>query len=110
FAGPVVFGPYIPLEPGRYRVDFAVRADGPAGRGPVASLDATAFLGSRVLATRDLGAEDVRGDDGFRTISLLLDVDTELDSVEFPLLSCGGTALAVDYVDLISLQEGPHAP
>jgi hypothetical protein len=110
FAGPVVFGPYIPLNPGRYRVDFAVRAEGSPSAGPVGHVDATAFLGARVLAARNLDAEDVQSDGGFRTVSLVFDIDDELDSVEFRLFARGGTALAVDYVDLIPLQEGDHAP
>ncbi len=109
FAGPVVFGPGIALEPGRYRVNFAVRADGRAGTGPIGHVDIAVELGRRTLAQRDLDAGTVAGEDGFRTVSLILESNEELDSVEFRVFSHGGTRLAVDYVDLVPLAAGREA-
>src|SRR5262249_1786901 len=42
-AGPVVWGPYVPLSPGRYRLEFAVRGEGTVGPGPVGHVISTAL-------------------------------------------------------------------
>ena len=70
----------------------------------------TALRNARLLGFRELSADDVRTDGGFRTVGLDVAVDDELDMIEFRLFSRGGTTLAVDYVDLVPLEEGPHAP
>ena len=100
----VVCGPYMPLYPGHYRVDFAIRCDGPVGSEQVAKVDAAAFKGDRILASRELGAGDFIADKGFRIFSLVIRTECELDFVEFRLFSYGRTSLAIDYIDLIPLQ------
>jgi len=103
FVGHMVYGPSVPLAPGRYRVDFALRAEGKFGPTPVGHIDAAANHGASILASRELNAEDVQAEQGFRTISLLIELEHELDKVEFRLFTEGGTVLTVDYVDLIPL-------
>jgi hypothetical protein len=102
FAGVVTFTNFLNLPAGRYRLDFAIRADAKAVPEEIATLDAMSFSLGSLLATRSLRGSDFPGT-GFVVQSLDLDLPEETDCVVFRLVSNGKAALALDYLDIIAL-------
>lgn len=93
-SGPLMFGPYVPLEKGAYSVTFVLRigeTDRP--KDEVASVDVLAGGGSRVLGVEKIRAIDVRANGTVRrTIRFALS-DTTF-GVEFRVLSSGAASVA----------------
>jgi hypothetical protein len=106
FAGTVSFGPYTYLAPGRYRVDFALAAEGDGSAGKVAEIDV--LVGGRdVVVRRELTGEDFPGPGRYARHSLLVDSPGGLDLAEFRLSSAGRIALRLDYVEVTPLSPEP---
>jgi hypothetical protein len=104
FRGVVVYGPYIGLDAGRYRADFALRVHGPVPAGKIACLMVTAAADAQLLARKELTGADLRDGDGYQVIRVPFEANAELDNVEFRVDAYGAAPVSVDYVDL-TLQE-----
>jgi hypothetical protein len=104
FSGPVVRGPELFLEPGRYRVEFHVRA-GPGGeRGPVGEVDVVSRGGKESHARRALAGAELAGAEGYRKVSLEFEAAVDLSDCEFRVSSHGKAPLYVDRVELECLR------
>jgi hypothetical protein len=101
FVGPVVRGPYLDVEPGRYRVDFSLRLAGQAPPGPVVDLSVRTAQGWRILAHTSLTAEDFAADGGYRTFRLDVDGRHGLNDLDLVVWSRGKAEVWVDCIDLI---------
>jgi hypothetical protein len=99
FAGVLTFSIPLTLPPGRYRLDYAVRAaETPAGE--VGRIDAMTFNPPAALAGRPLDGSEFPAPGAWGLCSLTLDLPEETDGVLFRLVTAGRTALALDYIDL----------
>jgi hypothetical protein len=97
----LVHGPYLFLEPGRYRVEFHARAEVGAETGPAGYVDVSSECGKRVHARRSLDVSDFAGPPGYRKITLELETDVDLSDCEFRLVSIGKVPLYADRVELV---------
>jgi hypothetical protein len=100
----LVFGPYLSLPAGRYRVDFTLKAEDNTSPDPVATLDAFClhFLEHKV---------SVRGTDFarpgvYQRFPLEFTCPCDLDRVEFRVHCQGKAAVWVDAIDLTELPAG----
>src|SRR5262249_47277527 len=112
-AGHVLFGPYVPMKPGRGVVRFPA-ACGPASVAPGDVLAvADVATEATVVASKELTAEDLPPDGGFHDIALPFDLSRAEVGVQFRLLTTGRVRLAafcspdVDEVDHASAGESP---
>jgi hypothetical protein len=109
FQGVVSFNSGLSLPAGRYRLDFAVRTDGPAVTGEIATTDVLSFALHAVLASRTLTGGDFPEAGRFVTHSLTLDLPGDSDNLVFRLESKGKTAIALDYIDVVALPADASA-
>src|SRR5579883_1943660 len=105
FQGCMAFGPYLPVLPGRYRVDFALKIDDNSSSDTVATLDAYAFAGQQRLQVRPLRGTDFSRANQYQVFSFTFDAEEELDLVEYRVLVPGKVKVALDYVDVTRLSE-----
>jgi hypothetical protein len=103
FQGCMAFGPYLPLPPGRYRVDFALKVDDNASTETVAALDAYAFAGQQRLQALPLRGSDFSSANRYQVFSFTFDAEEELDLVEYRVLVPGKATVTLDYVDVTRL-------
>jgi hypothetical protein len=101
FSGVVVGGPFLFLEPGRYRVEFHIKADAGGTTGVLGEVQINSECGKRIHARRSLPASEFAGGDGYRKVSVVLETDTDLSDCEFRVLAHGKGALYVDQVELV---------
>jgi hypothetical protein len=107
-SGHVVYGPYQPMEPGRYAVDFLIydADERPAADEIiVARVDVTAEFGQRVFAADHVTLGDLRRGGPFR---LEFDLDASA-TLEYRVFAAGARALiAVD--DPVAIERSGDAP
>lgn len=96
--GALAYGPFVQLPPGPYRVDFRMRFEGEGAAGPIAVCDV--FDGRRVLARRELRADEVPGSNGYRAITLSFSNDCFANSLEFRVLAVGDVPFVCDRVEV----------
>jgi hypothetical protein len=101
FSGFAVLGPYLLLEPGRYRVEFHVKAGGGEATGTVGRVEVTSQCGKHVHARRPLLGSDLAGREGYHKVSLDLETDVDLWDCEFRVFSEGKADLYIDRVELV---------
>lgn len=110
-AGYLVFGPFLFLNPGQYRVDFTLNAEETTETRPLARIEVTTGLLGRVLVARELYAKDLAADSGgFRTVSLNLSSEQGLGHVEFRVYVYGRGKVNVDAVDLVPQPKPTASP
>jgi hypothetical protein len=101
FFGYVVHGPYLPLEPGRYRVEFHVRVEPGGESGPVGSVDVISGQGKYLHARRELRGTDFAGKAGYQKVTLEFETVLDLTDCEFRVFSDGKAAFYADRVELV---------
>jgi len=102
--GFLTFGPYAALPPGKYRVDFSLRAGaGPAG--DLVNLEAHEAVGDRALVQSMLTTSDLRPTPGFVRRSLEFTVPPGDTKVEFRTWWAGTVPLEVGQIGLVALGE-----
>ncbi|HZT43186.1 MAG TPA: GxGYxYP domain-containing protein [Chthonomonadaceae bacterium] len=94
--GWIVYGPYLPLPPGRYLALFRLKRIGD-GAGPVATIDACTGGGTNILARLDLSADDLPQGD-YRAFPLLFDHPG--GEIETRVNWTGNASLLVDSITL----------
>jgi hypothetical protein len=100
FQGYLAFGPYLPMQPGRYRIDFALKIEDNTSTKTVATVDASAYGGKQTLQVRPLRGRDFTAANQYQVFSLNFDVEEELDLVEYRVLLAGKTKVTLDYVEV----------
>jgi hypothetical protein len=101
FCGPVVHGPYRPLEPGRYRAEFHVRAEVGDEQGPVGEVDVVSEHGKRGHARRQLVRSDFAGKAGYQKVVLQFESEVDVNACELRVFSSGKVPLYADRVELV---------
>jgi hypothetical protein len=118
--GHLLFGPFVPMPPGRWEATFHLRA-GPARRSEtvdpgqvLASLDVAkainvlAGLDSEAVVERELAARDLPRDGGWHEVSLPFDLDDTAFGVQFRVRTTGRAPLAVRAA--VEVTEAAAAP
>jgi hypothetical protein len=101
FQGYLAYGPYLPLPAGRYRIDFALKIEDHTLSETVAVLDVSTYGGRLSLQVRSLRGSDFTSANQYQVFSLPLDVDEEVDPVEYRVFLSGKTKVTLDYVDVL---------
>ena len=97
----VVFGPYLNLDAGRYRVEATLRLAEPTGFGAVGQFEVTASRGRNVLARVSLASDRLPTDGSYTKVAVSFDATEPLDDIEFRVTTTGGGGLLIDCFDLI---------
>ena len=99
----VVFGPYLHLDSGRYRVEATLRLAEPTGFGVAGRFDVTASRGRNVLASVSVASDRLPTDGSYTKIAVSFDATEPLDDVEFRVAATRGVDLLIDCFDLIPM-------
>ncbi len=99
-SGFVIFGPWIDLDPGRYRAEVALRLTGPAEPGTVARFSVFAAGTQALVARTSIPVERLRRD-RYATFALPFESGEALDDVAFRVRVPSDLPVGIDYVDLI---------
>jgi hypothetical protein len=103
----ITFGPWVSLDPGRYRVDVAVRLDEPSDGSTTGTFDVTAGNGHRSLGMQLVQASDLSVSE-YRRVGLTFDVDAPVEGVEFRFLAEPGFEAQLDYIELTPVLPHPE--
>jgi hypothetical protein len=103
----ITFGPWISLDPGRYRADVAVRLDEQSDGASAGTFDVTAGSGRRSLGLVVVRPSDLSVSE-YRRVGLTFDVDAPADGVEFRFVAEPGFEASLDYVDLTPVLPHPE--
>lgn len=107
----LLFGPYLSLDHGRYRVEFASRLAAPAAvAGAALRFEVTADRGSTIVGAMEVPAERLPNDGTYATAAITFETGERLRDVEFRVVAYPGFDLLVDYVDLIPVLPQPSDP
>jgi hypothetical protein len=96
--------PALTLSPGRYRIDFALRAEG-SPTADAAILRVAAPAPCSIDRQRTLRVAELAGK-SYRKESLTVDIVEEVDDVHISVCGSGKAAVLVDYVELHLLAAG----
>ena len=97
----IVFGPYLNLEAGRYRVEATLRLAAPTGFEVAGRFEVTAGRGGNVLASVPVASDRLPTDGSYTKVAVDFDATDPLEAVEFRVAAMPGVDLLVDYIDLI---------
>lgn len=108
YSGILAFGPFFVLNPGKYRVDFALKTTSPAPATPIARIEVAHGPFAKIISARDLVGQDLESRMGrYRNVSLNVETKTELTNVQFIVSVFGQCPVAVDYVEMTNLSQEP---
>ena len=99
--GLITFGPYLNLDPGRYRVEAAMRLRTPSETTPASWLDIRTRRGQVFHGRVDVPAARLPTDGSYTIVSVSFDAPEPLEDLEFRVGAHPGVDLLVDYIDLI---------
>ena len=99
--GVITFGPYLRLDPGRYRIEAAIRLQTPSDAAPAAWLNVTTERGRTSHGRVEVPAERLPADGSYGTVSVTIEAPEPLDDFELVVGAYPGVELLVDYIDLI---------
>ena len=99
--GAITFGPYLNLDPGRYRIEAAMRLRMPSDAAPAAWLDVRTERGQVSHGRVDIPAARLPTDGSYTIVSIAVDAVEPLEDLEFIVGAHPDVDLLVDYVDLI---------
>ena len=97
----IVFGPYLRLEAGRYRVEATLRLAEPTGLEVAGRFDVMDGRGRNVLATVPIASDRLPTDGSYSKLAVSFDTAVALADVEFRVAAMPGADLLIDYIDLI---------
>ena len=104
------FGPYLSLDPGRYRVEVALRLAAPAAEGNAARFEVAAQRARTIVAAMEVPAVRLPADGTYATAAITIETAERLRDVEFRVIVHEGADLLVDYVDLTPVLPRFEAP
>jgi hypothetical protein len=100
----LLFGPYVTLAPGRYRLDYSLCTDDCSAADPIATYDMVTAGGARTLGAGAVRGTDFAAPHTFRTFSLVVETREPCPLSEFRVLLLGKAGVGVDYVDVHRLR------
>ena len=98
--GLITFGPYLNLDPGRYRIEAAMRLRTPSDAAPAAWLDVRTERGRVSHGRVDIPAARLPTDGSYTTVSVSIESPQPFEDLEFIVGAHPGVDLLVDYIDL----------
>ena len=107
--GVAVFGPYLTLDAGRYRVVAALRLEAPAG-GRAARFEVRKDRSRTRLAALDVPASRLRNDGEWSLAAITFETAEAMEDVEFVIHATPGVDLLIDYVELTPVLPQPGRP
>ena len=99
--GMITFGPYLTVDPGRYRIEAAMRLRTPSDAAPAAWLDVRTGRGQVSHGRVDIPAIRLATDGSYTTVSVTIAAAEPFEDLEFIVGAHPGVDLLVDYIDLI---------
>ena len=99
--GLVTFGPYLDVDPGRYRIEAAMRLRTPSDAAPAAWLDVRTERGQVSHGRVDIPAARLPTDGSYTIVSVSIESPQPFEDLEFIVGAHPGVDLLVDYIDLI---------
>lgn len=111
--GHLVFGPYVPMKPGRRIARFRAAATplAVASGDVIAAVDVVTGPEAATVAGRQLTAEELPADGAFHEVALPFELERMELSVQFRLETTGRAPLAAFcHVDVDSLDPSPDVP
>ena len=99
--GLITFGPYLDLDPGRYRIEAAMRLRTPTDAAPAAWLDVRTERGRVSHGRVDVPATRLPTDGSYTIVSVSFDGVEPLEDLEFRVGAHPEVDLLIDYIDLI---------
>ncbi len=106
--GLVVFGPYVSVDPGRYRVELALRLREPTLAEHVATFEVTTSRGAQVLDRLAVPASRLRADGAYSTVAVSFETAEPLRDMEFRVVPVGDVEVLIDYINLIPMLPQPE--
>ena len=103
-SGCLVAGPFLFLEPGRYRVEFFLKADPTTAVATLCTIEVTSERGKQVHAQRHLEPAEFAGQEGYQRFGLEFESNLDLDDCEFRVVAYGRGALYIDRIELVCLR------
>ena len=97
----IVFGPFVHLDAGRYRVEATLRLAEPTGLEVAGRFEVTAGRGRHVLASAPVASDRLPTDGSYTKVAVGFDAVAPVEAVEFRVAANPGADLLVDYIDLI---------
>ena len=99
----MLFGPYLNLPAGRYRVEFMAKLEAPPPGDLVGGVDVVSDGSRNVLAQRWLTRAEL-GESGYSRVPVEFETAEPLKAVEFRVFTEKDAILRVDYIDLVPLR------
>jgi hypothetical protein len=100
----VVFGPFINIPEGRYKVNFHVKIDKSDSGKDFAVLDIAADYGQKVLAKENLNPSAFHQFEHYESIELEFITTEPLSNIELRIYNLGGVNLYFDSVEIKSVK------
>ena len=97
----VVFGPYLHLDSGRYRVEATLRLAEPTEFRVAGRFEVTASRGRTVLGSVLVASDRPATAGSYTKVAVSFDSTEPLDDVEFRVAATPGVDLRIDCFDLI---------
>lgn len=107
--GLALAGPYLELDPGRYRVVAALRLGTPATN-RAARMEVRRDRSSTRIAALNVPASHLRDDGEWSLAAITFEIAEALEDVEFRVFATPGVDLAIDYVELTPVLPQPDDP
>jgi len=99
----MVFGPYLNLPAGRYRLEWVVKLESPPPGESIGTIEVTLDGGRTILGHRYLSIRDFGGA-GYVRVPLEFEAEEAMKIVEFRLFADSQVVLRADCVDLVPLK------
>ncbi len=104
----LVYGPYITLRPGKYRIDYRMKIQDVYSDGRVAVLDVISRVNA--YATKFISVKDFKKTGEYKTFSLYIEISYLENNVEFRVNYRGGAKLFVDTIIMTKLHDEFELP
>jgi hypothetical protein len=98
-----IYGPYIPLEAGMYKVVFHLKVPENVSKNRCANIDVALNAGLTVLTNKFLTPSDFTMAGQYEPFELNFKLDNDTDKIEFRIYYTGSTELWYDYLELVEL-------
>ena len=97
--GFLVFGPYIKMKSGSYRVEFRIKYDNSNQNKEVFRIDV--FSRNRSLTVRTIKHSDFKNTSGYKTFSLRLELKKDTEKIEFRVKALNMSKISVDTIKVM---------
>jgi hypothetical protein len=96
----LIYGPYIPLGIGDFKVRFCIKVNNPQNENSIALLDVSANWGNNQLANKRITKTDLT-DNSYNYFDLYFKTTQRVNGVEFRIYYYGNANLYFDHLELL---------